>query len=42
MKNTRKLGFLIGSWDAPGAPGLSSRHVKNKGWISAILFCPGS
>ena len=20
MKNTRKLGFFIGSWDAPGAP----------------------
>jgi hypothetical protein len=39
MKNTRKLGFLIGSWDAPGAPGINpSRKMAE---LRQIFFARG-
>ena len=41
MKNTRKLGFLIGSWDAPGAPGIPSRSVKIKVGFPPFYFARG-
>ena len=41
MKNTRKLGFLIGSWDAPGRPGKAHGSHLEKWLISAKYFSPG-